>query len=159
VGLGWWAKKKVDSVRSEIEKTPEGRTAMQAMKEGATRGEGGLTGAMTGLAGASIGLTSGAVMAQAIPSLTPAEQEDAKAVFKTLSEKGARMKKEDFEAYSQALQRFSEATEPARKAKQAALEQETDPSRKVQMAMDMMKVEPEHARRLVADLKALAANL
>ena len=123
------------------------------------KGEGGITGALTGLAGASIGLSSGAVMAQAVPSLPPAEQEGARAVFKALSEKGARMKKDDFEAYSEALKRFSEATEPGRKAKQEALEKETDSAKKMQLAMAMMKVEPEHARRLVADLKAIADRL
>jgi hypothetical protein len=158
-GCVWWAKGKIETAKSEMEKTPEGRVAMNAMKDGASKGQGGFIGAMTGLAGASIGMTSGALAVQVLPSLTVAEQKEAKEVFKAFAEKGASMKKEDFEAYSEAVKRFTEATDPGRKAKQEALEKEIDPSKKMQLGMEMMKVEPEHARRLVADLKVITNRL
>ena len=159
VGMYYWGKSKVAEAKAEMEQTPGGKAALEAMKEGASKGEGGIVGAMTGLAGASIGMSSGALMAQAIPSLTPSEQEEAKAVFKDLSEKGARMTQADLEAYGKAVERFTNATDPGRKAKADAIEKETDPAKKMQMAVDMMRVEPEHARQLVADLKAIADRL
>lgn len=158
-GCAYFVKRKFDSAKSEFEKTPEGRLAMKAMKEGARRGEGGVTGALTGLAGASIGMSSGALAAQVLPSLTKPEQEEAQMVFKALAEKGPRMQKEDFEAYSAAVKRFMDATEPRRKATQDAMKNETDPAKMSALAAEMIKVEPEYARRLVADLKAITDRL
>ncbi|MFN8010452.1 MAG: hypothetical protein U0P81_03525 [Holophagaceae bacterium] len=163
VAVGWWAKKKVDATvseaKAEMDKNPAGRAVAQAMKEGATRGEGGVTGALTGLAGAGMAMAAPALAMQVVPSLPPSEQAEAKAVFKALADKGARMSTTDLDAYGKAVQRFTEATEPGRKARQQALEAETDPGKKMQMSMDMMKVEPEHARQLVADLKAITDRL
>jgi hypothetical protein len=163
VAVGWWAKSKVENTvaeaKAELEKSPGGRAAVEAMKEGVTKGEGGIEGLATGLAGAGMAMAAPALAMQVVPSLPPSEQAQAKAMFNTLAEKGPRMTTADLEAYSKAVQRFTEATEPGRKARQAALEAETDPGRKMQMAMEMMKVEPEHARQLVADLKAIADRL
>lgn len=158
-GCAWFVKSKVDQVKAEMEKTPEGQATLKAIKEGTTKGEGGFAGAMTGLAGAGIGLSSGALAIQVMPSLTPEEQVEAKEVFKAFAEKSARMKTEDFDAYSEAVKRFTEATEPARKAKQEAMNKETDPAVISRKAADLMKVEPAHAKRLVADLKAIADRL
>jgi hypothetical protein len=159
VGMYYWGKSKAEQIKAEIDKNPGAKAAAEAVKQGATKGEGGLTGALTGLAGAGMAMAAPALAMQVVPSLPPAEQAEAKAVFKALTDKGARMSTDDLDAYSKAVQRFTEATEPGRKARQAALEAETDPAKKMQMSMDMMKVEPEHARRLVADLKAITDKL
>jgi hypothetical protein len=163
VAVGWWAKNKAEDkvaeMKAEMEKSPGGQAALEAMKEGATKGEGGLVGAMTGLAGASVGMTSAALAAQVLPSLPASEHAEANAVFKALTEKGARMTQADLEAYGKAMDRFNNATEPGRKARTDAMGKETDPAKQMQLAMDMMKVEPEHARQLVADLKAITDRL
>lgn len=159
VGMYYWGKSKAEQIKAELDKNPGAKVATDAIKEGVTRGEGGLTGVATGLAGAGMAMAAPALAMQVVPSLPPSEQAEAKAVFNALTEKGARMSTADLETYSRAVQRFTEATEPGRKARQAALESETDPNRKMQMAMELMKVEPEHARQLVADLKALTDKL
>lgn len=159
VGMYYWGKSKAQQIKTELEQTPGGKAAAAAIQQGATKGEGGLTGALTGLAGAGMAMAAPALAMQVVPSLPPSEQAEAKAVFKALTDKGARMSTADLDAYSKAVQRFSEATEPGRKARQAALEAEADPGKRMQMSMDMMKVEPEHARQLVADLKAITDRL
>lgn len=119
----------------------------------------GVTGTMTSVAGAAMGMAAGAAGAQAIPSLPPEEQKEAQEVFKTLAEKGSRMDKADIEAYSAALKRFQDATEPVRQAKQEAMSKETDPEKRMKLMQDAMRVDPKDARQLVADLKVIADRI
>ncbi|HJW08734.1 MAG TPA: hypothetical protein VJ483_03820 [Holophagaceae bacterium] len=143
----WFLKKKVvDPTRAELQKQGIDTTH-------------GITGAMTGVAGAAMGMAAGAAGAQAIPSLPPEERKEAQEVFRTLAEKGSRMDQRDIEAYSAALKRFQDATEPMRKAKHEAMWNETDPAKKSKLAQEAILVDPKDARQLVADLKVIADRI
>ncbi len=159
VGMYYWGKSKVKEATAEMEKSSGGKAALEAMKQGATRGEGGLTGAVAGLAGAGIGASVSMLSVQVVPSLPASEQAEANAAFKAFAEHSAKMKTEDMDALSKAMERYNAAIKPAMEAKSKALEDEQDPARKMQLALEMSKVDPGAARQFVADLKAITARL
>lgn len=159
VGMYYWGKSKVTAAQAEMAKSEGGKAALEAMKQGATRGQGGLTGAVAGLAGAGIGASVSMMSIQVVPSLPASEQADANAAFKAFAERSARMKTEDMDALSKAIDRYNTTVKPAMDAKAKAMETEQDPARKMQLALEMSKVDPEAARQFVADLKALTAKL
>ena len=139
----WFVKKAVvDPVRAE------------AAKQGVDLSHG-----LTGVAGAAMGKGAALAVAQAIPSLPPGEQEEAKQVALILSVKGSRMSQQDIRDFNEAMQRYQTAVEPQRKARHEAMWNEQDPTKKAQLAQEALKVDPKDAQKLVADMKVIADRI
>lgn len=166
-GMYYWGKSKIQDVKAQIEqdaaKNPGAALLSQAMKEGAENGaksgDGSFVGAMQGLAGAGVAMGVSAISIQVIPSLPPAEQEAAKAVFKAFNEKSGRMGEAQFEAVNKLMERFEKSTEAERNARAAALEKATTPQEKLRLSQSMLTVDAGAARAFVKDLKDLTDSI